>query len=194
MSGLADRLLTPDRLSALLREAIRHRRTQSSDTAARRVALRKELKDIEAQIDRLYTAIAEGTITDTALLRSKLGQLNARRDECLALEAGLGSEQPDLRQALSKQQAASVAANLKRRLLDAPHELRKRYVHGLVSEIVVGRDKAVISGPSAAIAAAVSAPERLAVVRTFVREWRSAQSGSHFAPASRQTPEQSLPD
>jgi hypothetical protein len=84
-----------------------------------------------------------------------------------------GSEQRDLRQALSKQQAACVAANLKRRLLDAPHELRKRYVHGLVSEIVVSRDKAVISGPSAAIAAAVSAPERMDVVRTFVREWRT---------------------
>ena len=42
--------------------------------AARRAALRKELKDIEAQIDRLYTAIAEGTITDTTMLRGKLDQ------------------------------------------------------------------------------------------------------------------------
>ena len=119
-SGLADQLLTPDRLANLLKEAIRYRRAQSSGMAARRTALRKELKDIEAQIDRLYTAIAEGTITDTTMLRGKLDQLNARLDECLALDAGLGMDQPDLRQALSKRQAISVAANLKQRLLDAP--------------------------------------------------------------------------
>jgi site-specific DNA recombinase len=168
VAGLADQLLTPDRLATLLREAIRHRRAQSSGTVTRRAALRKELKDIETQIDRLYTAIAEGTITDTALLKGKLDQFNARRDECLALDAGLGTDQPEFRQAFSRQQAASVAANLKRRLLDAPRPLQKRYVHGLVSKIVVGPDSAVVSGLTAAVGLAVSSPERLAGVRSLV--------------------------
>ncbi len=51
-------------------------------------------------------------------------------------------------------------------------------MHGLVSEIIVSSDKAVISGPSAAIAAAVSTPERMDVVRTFVREWRTRQDSN----------------
>ena len=128
------------------------------------------------------------------MLRGKLDHLNARRDECLALDAGLGMDQPDLRQVLSRQQAVSVAANLKRRLLDAPRPLQKRYVHGLVSEIVVGPDSAVISGPSAAVGLAVSSPEQLAGVRSLVREWRSAQSRHHGAPRRPVRREQPFPD
>lgn len=59
---------------------------------------------------------------------------------------------------------------MKRRLLDAPKPLQRRYVHGLVSEIVVDRDKAVISGPHAAIAAAVTSGALEKEVRSFVRD------------------------
>ena len=173
VSALADQLMTPDRLTTLLREAIRHRRASASDNLARQSALRKELKSIEAQIDRLYVAVAEGAVPDTTLLRKKLDDLGGRRDECLRLLETLDSDLPELRQALSKQQAASVAANLKRRLLDAPPALRKRYVHGLVSDIVVDREKAVIAGPPAAIVAAVTARALNGDVRTSVREWRA---------------------
>jgi len=114
-----------------------------------------------------------------------MNDLNGRRDECLNLLRALGNELPELRQALSKQQATSIAGDLKRRLLEAPRSLQKRYVHGLVSEIVVDREKAVISGPRAAIAAAVSAPDGPpGGVRSSIREWRSAQSDGHVAPPS----------
>jgi hypothetical protein len=159
VAALADRLLTPGRLTTLLREAIKHRRIAASRTAARRSALQKKMDD-----------------------------LNGRQDEYLNLLKALDSELPEIRQALSKQQAVGIAATLKRRLLEAPRPLQKRYVHGLVSEIVVDRENSVISGPRAAIAAAVSAPDgHLGGVRSSVREWRSAQSGYHFAPHSGQT-------
>ena len=51
--------------------------------------------------------------------------------------------------------------------------MQRRNVHGLVSEILVDREKAVLSGPKAAIAAQVPNGE----VRSFVREWRRGQSG-----------------
>src|SRR5207342_1699120 len=93
-----------------------------------------------------------------------------------------------------KQQAASIAENLKRRLLDAPRSLQKRYVHGLVSEIVVDREKAVISGPREAVAAAVSTPDKLGGVLGSVREWRRAQSDRHAAPQPPARREQTYPD
>ena len=47
-----------------------------------------------------------------------MDELNGRRDECLNLLSTLDNELPEIRQALSKQQATVIAANLKRRLLD----------------------------------------------------------------------------
>jgi len=62
IGALADHLLTPARLLSLLREAQSHRRTTASGALVRRAALRKELKAIETQIDRLFSAVADGTI------------------------------------------------------------------------------------------------------------------------------------
>ena len=173
LSALADQLLTPDRLTALLREAIRHRKANLSGNQAKRAALRRELKTLEGQIERLYDAIAQGIVTDTTLLRGKIDGLMGRRDECTRLLAALEAEQPPLRQAFSRQQASTMAATLKRRLLDAPKGLQKRYLQGLVTQIVVDQEKAVISGPPAAIAAAASAGDLNGGVRTSVRGWRA---------------------
>lgn len=178
ITALTDQLLTPDRLTTLLREATRHRKARASGNQARRAALKKELKNIEGQIERLLTAVAEGTVSETSILRQKLDGLNGRREECIRLLQSLDSDQPELRQVLSRQQAASMASALTRKLLDAPHALQKRYVHGLVSEIVVDRDKAVISGPPAAIAAAITAGALDGGVRTSVRGWRTRRDSN----------------
>ena len=111
-------------------------------------------------------------------LRVRIDELTARRDECAQLLARLESDVPEFRQVLSKQQAVSIADTLKLRLLDAPPALKKRYIRGLVSNIVVDGDKAVISGPPAAIAATVTAGALEGGVRTFVREWRTRQDSN----------------
>jgi site-specific DNA recombinase len=183
INALADHLLTPDRLTTLLREAIRHRRALASGNTARRSALRSELKEIATQIDRLLTAVANGTIPDPNLIRQKLDDLNQRREEAVALLAAVETELPELRQALSNQQATNIATMLRHRLLEAPRPLQRRYVHGLVSEIVVNSERAVISGPKEAVAAAITAPDQFGV-RTSVREWRTGQDSNPRPPDS----------
>ncbi len=173
IAALAERLLTPERLTNLLAEAHRHRRAIASNGAQRRTALRKQLTDTGKQLQRLYTALAEGTVTDTASFREMVEGLEARRDQTVRLLDTLDKETPPLRRTLSKAQAASLAAKLRNSLIEAPAQLQRRYVHGLVSEIVVNRDKAVISGPKSAIAAAITSGDVPAAVPTFVREWRS---------------------
>ena len=184
LSGLAGQLLTPARLTELLNAAIRHRRKTSSDARGRKTALERQRKEIDSQIDRLVTAVAEGSLPDLQPVRAKIDELAARRGECDRLLAQLDSDLPEFRQALSRQQAASIAATLKGRLLDAPAALKRRYVRGLVSNVVVDAHKAVISGPPAAIAAAVTAPDRLGEVRSSIREWRTGQDSNPRPPDS----------
>jgi site-specific DNA recombinase len=171
IGALADQLLKPDRLSALLREAQQHRKAIMRDTAQRRASLNKRIKEADRRMDRLYAALADGTVTDTFKFRRTLMAFEAEREECIRLLSLVVSDAPALRQTLSKSQAQSVAITMKRRLLEAPPALQRRYVHGLVSEIVVDREKAVISGPPTAIAAAASSGAFGSEVRGLVREW-----------------------
>jgi len=53
-----------------------------------------------------------------------------------------------------------------------------RYVHGLVTEILVNANTATIAGPPLALAAAVASPDKLGEVRSFEREWRTRQDKS----------------
>lgn len=178
LGALADQLLTPERLVTVLREAIRHRREMASSNTTRRTALRSDLKNAETQIERLLTALADGTVPEMASVRGKLDDLNKKREESVAHLRMLDQELPELRQALSNQQATSIASTLKRRLLDAPRPLQRRYVRGLVSEIVVNREMATISGPRAAMAACASDPARLGVVLGSVRKWRTRRDSN----------------
>ena len=182
VGALVDRLLTADRLTTLLREVQRHRKTIASDAGHRRASFRNRIKGADTRVGRLYAALAEGTVTDTSKFRETLKAIEAERDECIRLLGLLDVEVPALRQSLSKQQAQSVAATLRRRLLEAPPPVKRCYVRGLVSQIVVDKEMAVISGPPAAVAAAATSGALSAEFRGFVREWW-AQQDSNLRPA-----------
>ena len=71
-----------------------------------------------------------------------------------------------------------AAATFKRRLLDAPKPLQRRYVRGLVSDIVVNRERVVITGPQSAVAAAITSGALETEGRSSVREWRTRQDSN----------------
>lgn len=178
IGALADQLLTPERLPALLHEAQKHRTKLASGNAHRRLDLRKQLEEVSKQIRNLFDVLAEGTARDTGLFREKLHSLEDKREETIRLLSMLDVEAPSIRRALSKAQAQEVGAKLKRHLIEAPPHMQRHYVHGLVTQIVVDKEKAVMSGPKAAIAAAVTAPDKMGEVRTFVREWRARRDSN----------------
>jgi site-specific DNA recombinase len=171
LGALADQLLTPERLTTILHEALKYRREMASQSGAKRTALKTGLKDIQTQIERLVTAVADGTVPDMALIRPKLDDLNTRREECVQHLTLLDQNLPELRQALSNQQARSVAATLKRRLMDAPKGLQRRYVRGLVATVTVSKELAIITGPEAALASCASNPDHLGAVPGSMRGW-----------------------
>ncbi|HWY13680.1 MAG TPA: recombinase family protein [Rhizomicrobium sp.] len=173
VSALADHLLTPARLPQLLREAQKHQNAMASGNIERRSTMRNRLKELDTQANRLLTALAEGTVADTSLFRAKLTSIEGEREQCIQLLSRLDAEAPRFRQALSNRQALALAERLKRGLLDAPKSMQRRYVHGLVSEIRVDSERATISGPRAAIAAAATSGELNGTVPIFVRDWRT---------------------
>jgi site-specific DNA recombinase len=184
LNALTDRLLTPERLPRLLQEAQRHRRAFCSDTAQRRAQLRRTLADIESQIHRLLAGVSDGA-TVFKSVRDYLAGLEARREEATQLLNTLQAETPPLRRTLSKAQAKALASNLKQKLCEAPPHTQRRYVHGLVSTILVGAEKTVISGSHETLAAALTAQSQTAgEVRSFAREWRTRKDSNLRPPDS----------
>lgn len=118
------------------------------------------------------------------LLRDKINSLHERHLECIRLLSLLDADTPPLRRALSKQQAATVAAQLKRALLNAPPQQQRRYVQGLVSDIVVEHERIVMRGSKAAIASAISSKSGPDGVLTSIREWRTGQDSNPRPPDS----------
>ncbi|MBV8799191.1 MAG: recombinase zinc beta ribbon domain-containing protein [Alphaproteobacteria bacterium] len=184
LTALTDRLLTPERLPRLLHEANRSRRTALADTLSRRSQLRRTHADIQGKIDKLLAAFSAGA-AEFDSVRDYLRQLESQREETVRLLSTLEAEPLQIRKTLSKAQAATVAAQLKSRLLEAPAQTKRRYVQGLVSRVVVGKEQAVISGSQQALAAAISAPKMDSTeVRSFIREWRTRKDSNLRPPDS----------
>ena len=184
LGALADQLLTPERLPSLIRDALGDRHKSALQTRTRKLALEKQLKETNAKISRLITAVADGDLPELKPVRGQIDEMTRQWDESAHLLTALDSELPQLRQTLSKQQVASIAGTHKRKLLDAPRSLQKRYVRGLVTEIVVNSETATISGQPLALAAAVASPDKLGEVRSFVRKWRTGQDSNPRPPDS----------
>jgi hypothetical protein len=113
----------------------------------------------QAGLQRLYKALADGVVEDTQTFRETVKELEAKREETVRLLALPEADIPPVRQALSNAQAVTIAAKLKRKLLDAPSHLQRRYLRALVSSIAVSREGAIVSGPPDAVAKAITAPD-----------------------------------
>lgn len=178
LGALTERLLLPERLPGLIHDALRHRHQSASQNRTRKSALEKQLKETNAKIARLIAAVADGDLPDMKQVRGQIDEMSRQQDESERLLLALDSKAPKLRQALSKQQAVSIGNILKRKLLDAPSPLQKRYIHGLVTEVVVNSETATISGQPLALAAAIASPDKLGDVRSFEPEWRTRQDSN----------------
>lgn len=178
IGAIADRLLTAERLPELLRAAASHDRALKSDSAHRRSALRRQQKELRDRIKNMHEAISNGTAKSTPTYRESLNAFEHQYDETCRLLGQLEIEPRSFRRALSKAQAQALAAELKQGLLQAPPPLQRRYIQGLVSQIVVDKEKAIISGPKAAIPAAVTAGAYQPGVRSLVREWRARRDSN----------------
>ena len=81
LDNLEARILAPERLEILLRGLLDRARNKTEVDAAKAKELRKKLRDTEGKIERLYAAVADGTVGDTSMFRKSLSDVEAERDE-----------------------------------------------------------------------------------------------------------------
>src|SRR5690606_22663832 len=160
-------------LSALLNRA----RDKGKDYAAKAKELRKKLQSTEAKIERLYAAVADGTVSDTGLFRQSLERLEGEREEALKLIASPEQRKDVPKHLLSKDRLAKFAAAAAERLRAEDATLRKGYMRQLVERVEVDDREIRIIGSKSVLANGVldSGSGGAAGVPRFEREWWARQ-------------------
>ncbi|MFO0998529.1 MAG: recombinase family protein [Alphaproteobacteria bacterium] len=145
LMGLQDRLLTPECFVEFAKEFKRELRRQELELRQNATACEREIRSLSQQIERLVSAIVEGT--DTPASRAKLVELEARKAE---IEKSLQQPQPstnvvlhpnvpdlyrrkvqELQKSLnepgSRQEASEILRSLIERIVIHPEEGRGNY-------------------------------------------------------------------
>ena len=180
LEKLEERIFAPERLELLLRGLIDRVRNKTADEATKTEELRKKLQATETRIERLYAAL----VTDTALFRRSLSQIETDREEIVRNIAALERRQDVPRHLLTEDNMARFAAAARERLRSEDPTLRKGYVRQFVDRIEVDDHEIRIIGPTANLLGGVLGSGRATAsgVPSFGQGWW-AQQDSNLRPA-----------
>lgn len=173
IDNLEARILTPERLEPLLKTILDRARNRTTEDAAKAKELRKKLHGTEVKIERLYAALADGTVSDTTMFRRSMVQVEDERDETLRMIASLEKHRDVPRHLLTKRNIERFATTARAGLRNENARLRKGYMRQLVSRIEVGDRQIRVSGPESTLAEGVldSGSDPAAGVPSFVQGW-----------------------
>lgn len=178
VNGLKQRLLTPDRLAALLQALADHQTAKTEAVDRRLVALQREVADCEDRLRRLYRSIEDGVVElddilreRTAVLKSQREQANAALDRARA-QCGTVTD-------IDATKIDAFAHVMNERLDNGDTSARKGYIRAIVDAIEVD-DQAVRIVGSKDVLQAVIAGKLTANgnVRGFVRNWRAGRDSN----------------
>jgi len=172
---LLDRVLEPEHLGALLSQLRQQTKTGKDDTATRKLALSRELRRINGEIDNLLSMVAKGVMAaDDPDLKEQVGRRKAQRDEIERQMAMLGRRLDIPTGWAGPRKMEAFAKGLRDLWTGGDVRFRQAYLRLLVDSVEFKGEEIRISGSTNMLAAAISqgasaTPEQ---VRSFAREWR----------------------
>lgn len=171
---LEQRLLTTERLQAMLSELAARRQARIGPARDRMQALADAMTDADTRLKRLYGSIEEG-IADGAdpTLKQRLDTL--RTDRNRARDA-LERLREQIREpvAIAPERVAVFASEMRARLREGAVPFRKAYIRAVIDRVEVQPDEIRITGRRDVLERAVTnGPDAAPGVRSSVREWRT---------------------
>ncbi len=172
---LAERLLDPERLSAMLTSLAGRRADRQATVDQRIAALAREADDADERLRRLYKLVEDGLAQMDDLLKDRISSLKLGRDAAMAAldRARTATHPTDHVSPLAVDRFARV---MRERLTTGEIPFRKAYIGSIVDRIEVDDAHVRIMGRKEVLEQAVRANEATpTVVHTFVPNWRPRQ-------------------
>jgi site-specific DNA recombinase len=177
---LETKLFQRDRFGPLMEELIRRNADRTRTTKEEAKQLQKELRTAEEKLQRLYNAIADGTLARTDSLKITASRLEQRRDELLRLISSTERKRQLPAQLLTPKNLDRFTAAMRQAIRSPENGFRKAYVRKFVERIEVDDEEVRIYGSHEALARTLA--ERPtgggAAVHGFVPEWWARQDSN----------------
>jgi len=173
---LADQLLTPERVGALLRGLMDRQTAKDADYANRLTALRAKLSDAEGRLGRLYQAIESGIADpNDPTLKGRVAAVKVERDTAqVAFDRAVAEMRPDAR--ITEAKIAAFVAVMRNNVLTGDVPFRRAYLRAMIDNVEVDDAEIRIHGRRTVLERLVmgggAAP---AGVPSFVRKWRGVR-------------------
>jgi site-specific DNA recombinase len=173
LDQLAARLFIPEHMEELLRDVLSKTATDQSRLEGDIKGLRRELRDSEQRLERLFDAIETGTLVSSDSMRNRQATLEQRRQELIRLIA-MAQRQLDMpRHVISPKKIAAFTAAVQDKLRNGDVAFRKAYLRLFIDRIEVDDAEVRIMGSKAALVKAIGSDEPPeGSVPSFMGEWR----------------------
>ncbi len=181
MDTLLSDILTPDRIETMLTGLRERRAARDTDVGDRIARLQKESEEAETKLNRLYAAIAAGTLDPTeptlkAQIEAMTQARDRARDEIDHTRTCSESTAP-----LRPDQIASFSQLLRSKLNDGDPLMRRRYLREVIDRVEVRKDSARLFGRVDKLEATLAGSgtgNAHGGVQRFVRKWRTRQDSN----------------
>lgn len=178
VDNLKQRLLTPDRLAALLQTLADRRAAKTEAVDRRLLGLQREVADCEERLKRLYRSIEDGIVELDDILRERTATLKLQRERAKAA-LDRGRAECGTVTTINPDKIDAFARLMTEKLDTGDTTARKTYIRSIVDAIEVD-DKAIRIIGSRDVLQAVIAGKQTANgnVRGFVRKWRAGRDSN----------------
>lgn len=175
---LADRLLDPQRLGAMLASLASGRAARASAVDERIVTLEREAYEVNERLRRLYKAMEAGVAEMDDILKDRIIALKADRDRVYsALERARSGVRPSVN--ISPIVVERFGEAMREKLTTGEVPFRKAYLGSLIDRVEVDDREIRIVGRKDVLEQTVLANGAPAPgVRSFVRKWRTGEDSN----------------
>lgn len=179
LERLVDKVLTPERVTVMLREWLARLAKSQGAAEVESVRLTKVLRAADEGLANLYKAIEKGAIVLDSTLQVRVTQLRDQREKALTDIALLKRDRPSPRK-ISPKQVAYACSRMRAMLLDAGAGYGKQLLTLLVNDIRVTPEAVTLRGSKGALNQTVSAMTLGTpfAVPSVVPDWRARQESN----------------
>ena len=182
LTQLLGKVLTPERVTTLLKEWLTHQAKIQGQSDQELKKLERSLQSAEDGLSNLYRAIEQGVIALDSTLQSRVNRLKDEREQIVGQIAQMKQQKPSPMK-LSPKHVAYACARMREMLLDHTKGYGKQLLSLLVTEIRVEPGTVTMTGSTAMLNKAVSEMKMGTSfeVPSVVCDWR-ARSDSNARP------------
>jgi site-specific DNA recombinase len=180
VSELEAKLFQPPRLKTLLAELFRRSGERSGELGNQARQSRKALREAEEKLQRLYDAVADGTLPRTDSLKNTASRLEQRRDELVRLVSSADRKRHVPVHLLTPQNLDRFATAVREAMRNRDSGFRKAYIWRFVERVEVDDDEIRIRGSHAALAQGIAArpQDDAGGVPSFGQDWWARQDSN----------------